>query len=157
MVLESKEWSFPLDLPLERDAVADYLGQQQTAKSGRHGRLALPATSRSDTTFFCCLLSLRCENRAQAAALSTREIIDKVAAPFRFWSRIGCKASSMWPLLSCRRGKRLRGNGVVPARGYLRLSMPMQSERSAAGWLLTGTVGRRRPADRILDQAPIGL
>ena len=52
VVLESEGWSFPLDFLLERNDVADYLGQQRAANSGFHGRLALPATTSSDTTFF---------------------------------------------------------------------------------------------------------
>ena len=80
VVLESEGWSFPLDFLLERNDVADYLGQQRAANSGFHGRLALPATTSSDTTFFCCLQSLWCENRAQAVALPTSDIINKVAA-----------------------------------------------------------------------------
>lgn len=52
VVLESEDWSFPLDFLLERNDVADHLGDKQAANSGFHGRRALPATMSSDSTFF---------------------------------------------------------------------------------------------------------
>ena len=52
VVLESEDWSFPLDFLLERQDVADHLGEQHAINSGFHGRLALPATMSSDSTFF---------------------------------------------------------------------------------------------------------
>ena len=52
VVLESEDWSFPLDFLLERNDVADHLGDKQAANSGFHGRLALPATMSSDSTIF---------------------------------------------------------------------------------------------------------
>ena len=52
VVLESEDWSFPLDFLLERQDVADHLGEQQAINSGFHGRLALPVTMSSDSTFF---------------------------------------------------------------------------------------------------------
>ena len=52
VVLESGDWSFPLDFLLERNDVADHLGDKQAANSGFHGRRALPATMSSDSTTF---------------------------------------------------------------------------------------------------------
>ena len=63
VVLESENWSFPMDFLLERQDVADHLGEQQAINSGFHGRLALPGNNEFEHDFFYCgLQGLWCES-----------------------------------------------------------------------------------------------